>query len=222
MHELKTSYQNIRVPVGGECTVSENLSRISGYNLSSYKFSDAQNVSFQKSSAPISFTSKENSDYSLQIINARYNTTVSWTVKWVDNNAFSGRDPHFTLMYSLDGDEPIPLDESSLGLFGLEAVPQAVCSNPYASNNYRYFYSGLPNVVDGKTVTYTVTEEAANYICKYDSDTDTFINTLTYIKDESRMIFRNFVPVVKDGQTVAVLYGVVDLQTLPEQIKRNV
>lgn len=54
-------------------------------------------------------------------------------------------------------------------------------------------------------------EEAAD--CYHISDRS------TDIRDESRMILRNFVPVVKSGKTVAVLYGVVDLQTLPEQIK---
>lgn len=37
------------------------------------------------------------------------------------------------------------------------------------------------------------------------------------IRDESRAILRNFVPVVQDGKTVAMLYGVIDLETLPDQ-----
>ncbi|MGN0465416.1 MAG: diguanylate cyclase domain-containing protein [Lachnospiraceae bacterium] len=41
------------------------------------------------------------------------------------------------------------------------------------------------------------------------------------IRDESKLILRNFVPVLKDGETVAMLYGVVDLQTLPEQLDRS-
>ncbi|MGN0636733.1 MAG: Cna B-type domain-containing protein [Huintestinicola sp.] len=174
-----SSAANIRVPVGVECTVSEDLSGLVGYKLSSYAFSDDGNASFNESKDPIPFTPEENSEYFVEIINARYNTTVSWTVKWVDNNASDGRNPRFTLMYSLDGGEPFPLNADSLDMFGLDAVPAAVCSNPAASNNYRYSYSGLPNAVNGSTVTYSVTEEADNYICEYDSNTDTFINTLT-------------------------------------------
>ncbi len=168
----------VAVPAAVECTVSEILSGGSGYKLSSYAFSDDGNATFSESKDPISFTPEEVSEYFVEIINARYNTTVSWTVKWVDNNASDGRTPRFTLMYSLDGEEPAAFDDSCLELFGLNAVPAAVCSNPAASNNYRYSYSGLPNVVDGKTVTYTVAEEADGYICEYDSGSDTFINTL--------------------------------------------
>lgn len=168
----------VAVPAAVKCTVSEILSGGSGYKLSSYAFSDDGNASFNESKDPIPFTPEENSEYFVEIINARYNTTVSWTVKWVDNNASDGRNPRFTLMYSLDGGEPLPLNADSLDMFGLDAVPAAVCSNPSASNNYRYSYSGLPNVVDGKTVTYTVAEEADGYICEYDSGSGTFINTL--------------------------------------------
>ncbi|MGN0595746.1 MAG: hypothetical protein ACI4J1_00250 [Ruminiclostridium sp.] len=32
------------------------------------------------------------------------------------------------------------------------------------------------------------------------------------------MILRNYVPVKKDGETIAMLYGVVDLKTLPKQL----
>lgn len=39
------------------------------------------------------------------------------------------------------------------------------------------------------------------------------------IRDESRLILRSFVPVVQNGGTVAMLYGVVDLETLPTQMK---
>lgn len=35
------------------------------------------------------------------------------------------------------------------------------------------------------------------------------------IRDESRLILRSFVPVVQNGGTVAMLCGVVDLETLP-------
>ncbi|MCI6715730.1 MAG: sensor domain-containing diguanylate cyclase [Lachnospiraceae bacterium] len=41
------------------------------------------------------------------------------------------------------------------------------------------------------------------------------------IRDESRFILRNFVPILNDGETVALLYGVVDLQTLPELLDRS-
>ena len=41
------------------------------------------------------------------------------------------------------------------------------------------------------------------------------------IRDENRFILRNFVPVHKDGQIIAMLYGVVDLQTLPTQLDRS-
>lgn len=37
------------------------------------------------------------------------------------------------------------------------------------------------------------------------------------IRDGHTLILRNFVPVVKNGETVAMLYGVVDLETLPDQ-----
>ncbi|MGN0575336.1 MAG: diguanylate cyclase domain-containing protein [Ruminococcus sp.] len=38
------------------------------------------------------------------------------------------------------------------------------------------------------------------------------------IRDNSRMILRNFVPIEKEGQTIAMLYGVAELQNLPEQL----
>ena len=38
------------------------------------------------------------------------------------------------------------------------------------------------------------------------------------IRDRSRMILRNFVPIKKDNEIIAMLYGVVDLQTLPEDL----
>ncbi|MGN0632384.1 MAG: diguanylate cyclase domain-containing protein [Oscillospiraceae bacterium] len=41
------------------------------------------------------------------------------------------------------------------------------------------------------------------------------------IRDESRLILRNFVPVMKNEETVAMLYGVVDLEKLPEHIDRS-
>lgn len=41
------------------------------------------------------------------------------------------------------------------------------------------------------------------------------------IRDENRFILRNFVPLHKDGQIVAMLYGVVDLQTFPKQLDRS-
>lgn len=41
------------------------------------------------------------------------------------------------------------------------------------------------------------------------------------IRDENRLILRNFVPVVKDGETIAMLYGVVDLSMLPDQLENN-
>ncbi|MGN0140950.1 MAG: diguanylate cyclase domain-containing protein [Roseburia sp.] len=41
------------------------------------------------------------------------------------------------------------------------------------------------------------------------------------IRDENRLILRNFVPVIKDGETIAMLYGVVDLSTLPDQLKNT-
>ena len=39
------------------------------------------------------------------------------------------------------------------------------------------------------------------------------------IRDESRLILRNFVPVVQNGETAAMLYGVVDLKDLPEKVE---
>ncbi|MGN0631998.1 MAG: diguanylate cyclase domain-containing protein [Ruminococcus sp.] len=41
------------------------------------------------------------------------------------------------------------------------------------------------------------------------------------IRDESKYILRSFVPVIKDGETVAMLYGVVDLEILPERLERS-
>ena len=38
------------------------------------------------------------------------------------------------------------------------------------------------------------------------------------IRDESRLILRSFVPVVQNGETVAMLYGVADLKALPEKV----
>lgn len=37
------------------------------------------------------------------------------------------------------------------------------------------------------------------------------------IRDKSSLILRNFVPIIKDGKTIAMLYGVVDLNTLSER-----
>lgn len=37
------------------------------------------------------------------------------------------------------------------------------------------------------------------------------------IQDEEALILRNFVPVVKDGETVAMLYGIAELETLPDK-----
>lgn len=39
------------------------------------------------------------------------------------------------------------------------------------------------------------------------------------IRYEERMILRNFVPIVKDGKTVAMLYGVVDLNRMANDFK---
>ena len=41
------------------------------------------------------------------------------------------------------------------------------------------------------------------------------------VRDESRLILRNFVPLIKNGETVAMLYGVVDLSTLPEKFENT-
>ena len=38
------------------------------------------------------------------------------------------------------------------------------------------------------------------------------------VRDTDRLILRNFIPVVIDGKTVAMLYGVVDLETLPARL----
>ena len=38
-------------------------------------------------------------------------------------------------------------------------------------------------------------------------------------RDANRMILRSFVPVVQNGETVAMLYGVVDLKILPENVE---
>ncbi|MGN0666897.1 MAG: hypothetical protein ACI4KF_10275 [Huintestinicola sp.] len=175
--ESETASVEVTVPVGVLCYAIEKLNSGSGYKLSSYSLS-SEKMSYTGMKDSIPFVSEENSEYFIEIINARYNTSVSWTVKWVDNNASSGRDPRFTLMYSLNGGATLPLDESKLELFGLDSVPQAVCSNPTASNLYKYSYSGLPNVVGGKTVTYSVAEEADGYICEYDIGSGTFTNTL--------------------------------------------
>ena len=43
----------------------------------------------------------------------------------------------------------------------------------------------------------------------------------TDIRDGETLILRNFVPVVKDGETVAMLYGIVDLDTLPEKFENT-
>lgn len=37
------------------------------------------------------------------------------------------------------------------------------------------------------------------------------------IRDKDKLILRNFVPVVKDGETVAMLYGVAELENLPDK-----
>lgn len=42
------------------------------------------------------------------------------------------------------------------------------------------------------------------------------------ILDEERLVLRNFVPVVKNGETIAMLYGVIDLADLPEKLKANI
>lgn len=39
----------------------------------------------------------------------------------------------------------------------------------------------------------------------------------TDIRDKETLVLRNFVPVVKDGETVAMLYGVIDLKELPDE-----
>lgn len=39
------------------------------------------------------------------------------------------------------------------------------------------------------------------------------------IRDENRLILRSFVPVVQNGETVAMLYGVVDLKVLSEKVE---
>ena len=39
------------------------------------------------------------------------------------------------------------------------------------------------------------------------------------IRDENRLILRSFVPVVQNGEPVAMLYGVVDLKVLSEKVE---
>lgn len=39
----------------------------------------------------------------------------------------------------------------------------------------------------------------------------------TDIRDKETLVLRNFVPVVKDGETVAMLYGVIELKELPDE-----
>ena len=41
------------------------------------------------------------------------------------------------------------------------------------------------------------------------------------ILDENNYIVRHYVPVVKDGKTVAMLYGVIELGELPEEVNMN-
>lgn len=41
------------------------------------------------------------------------------------------------------------------------------------------------------------------------------------VRDTERYLLRSFVPVEKNGEVIALLYGVVDLKTLPEQLERN-
>ncbi|MGN0707890.1 MAG: diguanylate cyclase domain-containing protein [Faecalibacterium sp.] len=42
------------------------------------------------------------------------------------------------------------------------------------------------------------------------------------IRDESRFILRNFVPIVSDGETAALLYGVVDPQIFADQFDKSI
>ena len=43
----------------------------------------------------------------------------------------------------------------------------------------------------------------------------------TDIRDESKMILRNFVPIIKDGDTIAMIYGVIELENLPVRIQSS-
>ena len=45
---------------------------------------------------------------------------------------------------------------------------------------------------------------------------------LVDLRDRNNFILRNFVPVQKDGKTVAMLYGVINLRTLPAFMNQNI
>lgn len=46
-------------------------------------------------------------------------------------------------------------------------------------------------------------------------------NRETSLTDEEEYVVRHYVPVIKDGETTAMLYGVIELNRLPEEIKAN-
>ncbi len=46
-------------------------------------------------------------------------------------------------------------------------------------------------------------------------------NRSVSIMDENDFVLRNFVPVRKDGKTIAMLFGIIDLKELPYKIKSN-
>ena len=46
-------------------------------------------------------------------------------------------------------------------------------------------------------------------------------NRETSLTDEEEYVVRHYVPVIKDGETTAMLYGVIELNRLPEEMKAN-
>ena len=46
-------------------------------------------------------------------------------------------------------------------------------------------------------------------------------NRETSLTDEEEYVVRHYVPVIKNGETTAMLYGVIELNRLPEEIKAS-
>lgn len=173
------SSKEIAVPINLTYTLKETAKE--GYALVGYRINDGE----LEQSCQISAT---DSDTSITVVNASYNSKVEWQVKWVDNHHTSDRPkPNFRLQYKTDNGEYQTITEADLDLLGLPAIPTAkkTATDLVQQDTENYCYEGLPAVTaDGKSITYRVTADDIDagdnkyYMVQWDEDHK--VVTLTY------------------------------------------
>ena len=139
-----------------QCKAKHYETAKEGYALVGYRINDGE----LEQSCQISAT---DSDTSITVVNASYNSKVEWQVKWVDNHHTSDRPkPNFRLQYKTDNGEYQTITEADLDLLGLPAIPTAkkTATDLVQQDTENYCYEGLPAVTaDGKSITYRVTAD---------------------------------------------------------------